>query len=176
MLRYLKGTKEFKIQFEKNGSAITGYVDADYGGSIDDRRSYTGYVFTMSNGPVSWDSRKQRTVAMSTTEAEYMALSNAAKEIIHLQRFLKELGATDVETMTLYSDNFSAQKLAVNPVFHARTKHIDVRHHFVREIIESGKLKLKHLASTDMPADILTKALTKFKHDHCINLMGLKIS
>lgn len=174
VLRYLKGTNHYGVFYRYGSGSLTGYTDADWGGSIDDRRSFTGYVFVMNGGAVAWDSKKQRTVALSSTEAEYMALSEAAKEAMHLRRFLLELGAVDSEPVRLFNDNVSAQKLATNPVFHARTKHIDVRHHFVREVAESGQVTLGHVASDEMPADVLTKALPRPKHQRCLELLGLK--
>lgn len=173
VLRYLQATKDYGITYHSNGDSLIGYVDADWGGSIDDRRSFTGYAFMMSGGIITWDSKKQRTVALSTTEAEYMALSEAAKEATHLRRFLRELGSFDVDSVKLCVDNLSAQKLATNPVYHARSKHIDIRHHFVREAVKSGQLCLEHISSEDMPADVLTKALTKPKHERCIYLLGM---
>ena len=172
-LRYLKGTDDYGIFYRRGKSLLVGYVDPDWGGSIDDRRSFTGYAFSMSGGVVAWDSRKQRTVALSTTEAKYMAMSEATKEAIHLKRFLQELGESGKKSIKLLVDNYSPQKLATNPVYHARTKHIDIRHHFVREIVESGEIVLEHVASDNMPADILTKALTKPKHEQCVHLLGL---
>lgn len=173
VLRYLKGTSNQGILYRYGEESMAGYVDADWGGSSDDRRSFTGYAFILNGGAVAWDSRKQRTVALSTMEAEYMALSEAAKEAVHLQRLLLELGARKAGPVRLFNDNFSAQRLATNPVFHARTKHIDIRHHYVREIIESGQVVLEHVSSEEMPADILTKALTKPKHERCVDLLGL---
>lgn len=117
----------------------------------------------MGCGAVVWDSRKQRTVALSTTEAEYIALSDATKEALHLRRFLLEL-----RKRKLKIDNLSTQKLAMNPVYQARTKHIDVKHHFVREVMESKEVNLEHMASEDMPADILTKPLSKLKHERSV--------
>lgn len=145
-----------------------------YGGDLDDRRSFTGYAFTLNGGVVTWDSKKKKTTAVST-EAEYMALSDAAKEAVHLQRFLKELGVSNLEPPVLYNDNRSAQMLASNTVFHSRTKHIDIRYHFVRQIVESGALTLDHIPTEKMPADVLTKGLSKPKHTNCINLLGLEM-
>ncbi|KMQ87116.1 retrovirus-related pol polyprotein from transposon tnt 1-94 [Lasius niger] len=105
-----------------------------------------------------------------------MALSEAAKEGVHLQRFLLELGAIDVGPVKLFNDNISAQRLAINPIFDARTKHIDIRHHLVREVMESGQVVLGHVASDEMPADVLTKALTRPKHVRCVDLLELKMS
>ncbi|KMQ86248.1 retrovirus-related pol polyprotein from transposon tnt 1-94 [Lasius niger] len=175
ILRYLKGTSDQGILYSHRNDSLAGYVDANWGRSTDDRRSFTGYAFIMNGGTVAWDSRKQRTVALSTTEAEYMALSEAAKEAVHLQCFLLELGAIDAGPVKLFNDNVSAQRLAINPVFHARTKHIDIRHQFVREVVESGQVVLGHVASDEMPADVLTKALRP-KHVRCVDLLGLKMS
>lgn len=129
MLRYLKGSAQLGIAFGHRESPLTGFVDADWGGSTDDRRSFTGYVFTWNRGVIAWESRKQRTIALSSTESEYMALGEAAKEAVYLMRFLSELGITDLKSVELFNDNIGAQKLAENPLFHGRTKHIDVRHH-----------------------------------------------
>jgi len=172
VLRYLKGTADVGITYKRGEGNFEGYVDADWAGSIHDRRSFTGYAFNMNEGCVSWESRKQRTVALSSTEAEYMSLSEGTKEAVYLKRLLRELG-TDVDCVKLSNDNSGAQKLAMNPIYHARTKHIDIRHHFVREAIAAGFVRLQHLATEKMPADILTKALTKSKHENCDRLLGL---
>lgn len=126
----------------------------------------------MNGGCISWDSRKQKTIALSSTEAEYMALSEAAKKAVYLQRLIRELGV-DADKLKLSSDNLGAQMLASNLVFHTRTKHIDIRHHFVRDIVETGSVRLEYLASEEMPADVLTKALSKPKHETCIGLLVL---
>lgn len=108
---------------------MKGYVDADWANCVDDRRSYTGYSFIFAGSLISWESKKQKTVALSSTEAEYMA--EAAKETIYLRKFFTELGFADLAEVKLFSDNCGALRLSENPVFHNRTKHIDVRHHFV---------------------------------------------
>lgn len=161
VLRYLKGTADLENKI------FEGFVDADYacGGSIGDRCFYTGYVFLMSLGAISWESRKQRTLAVSTTEAEYMAVSDATEQVLHLRRFLLELGVPEAQTVKLYNDTFCAQKLALNPVFHPRTKHIDIRHHFVLEV--------DHASSSDMIAVVFMKALTKNSHERCTKSLGL---
>lgn len=172
VLRYLKGTIDVGLFYRSEDNSMKGYADADWAGSKDDRRSYTGYAFLVAGGAVSWDSRKQRTVALSTAEAEYMALAEAAKEAIYLRRLLQELGSR-VCSITLHSDNVSAQKLALNPVHHARTKHIDIRYHFIREVVQSGQVIVDHVASGDMAADILTKPLPRDPHRTCSGLLGL---
>lgn len=173
VLRYLKGTANLGIIFRKGDDIVKGYVDADWGGSVDDRRSYTGFSFICNESAISWDSRKQRTVALSSTEAEYMALCEASKEAIYIRRFLIDLDWNDQGPTVLYNDNMGAQKLVLNPVYHARTKHIDMRHHFVRDAYKSKEIKLEHIASEDMAADVLTKALPRPKHQVCVQLLGL---
>lgn len=173
VLRYLKKTENLGITFTKTGEKLNGFSDADWGANIDDRRSYTGYIFKLAGGAINWSSRKQKTVAMSSAEAEYMALSEAAKETIYIRRFLSEvIGELDVTT--IFCDNQSAGLMAKNPVFHERTKHIDLRYHFVREAVEDGKIKIGYLPTEDMPAYVLTKGLSMPKHEKCINDIGLK--
>jgi len=149
-----------------------GYADADWGANVDDRRSYTGYVFNFGSAAVSWESRKQRTVPMCSTEAEYMALSESAKGAIHLKRFLSEILGQQQATV-IYNDNQGAGRLCKNPVFHNRTKHVDIRHHFVRKTIERGDFEVKYLPTDEMPADVLTKGLSAFEHNKCIMPLGM---
>jgi len=106
----------------------------------EDRRSYTGFVFIFANGAVTWEFRKQQIVALSSTEAEYMGICAASKEAIYLRRFLLELGFNDLANITLFCHNVGAQKLIANPVFHSHMKHIDIRHHFVREAVKNHNI------------------------------------
>ncbi|KAK2578606.1 hypothetical protein KPH14_001023 [Odynerus spinipes] len=174
VLRYLKGTSHIGLRFKKNAASLTGYVDADWANCLDDRRSYTGYVFSLGECPISWESRKQRTVALSSTEAEYMALTEAAKEAIYLRRFLLELGFARLAVVKVFSDNHGALKLGENPVFHNRTKHIDTRHHFIRETLKNGFLKVEYKSTDDMAADILTKGLSGPKHKRCLEILSIE--
>lgn len=107
------------------------------------------------------------------TEAEYMALTEASKEGIYLRRFIEELGVGNQSSVLIYNDNMGALKLAENPIFHSRTKHIHIRHHFVREVLASGDVKICHMSTSDMPADILTKGLPKNKHWSCMDALGV---
>ncbi|KAH0818354.1 hypothetical protein GEV33_004437 [Tenebrio molitor] len=172
ILRYLKNTENLGLMFKKSGQELVGYADADWGASIDDRRSYTGYVFNFANVAVSWESRKQRTVAMSSTEAEYMALSESTKEAIHLRRFLSEV-LDQPSTTIIFNDNQGAGQLSKNNVFHNRTKHVDIRHHFIREAVERGDIKVEYLPTDQMPADVLTKGLSSPKQNKCIHALGM---
>jgi len=162
------------LRFRCSQDLIIGYSDADWGGCQHDRRSYTGYVFLMCGAAISWRSLKQRTVALSSTEAEYMALSETTKEAIYLKTTLSELGFNELTDINIFCDNRGAISLAENPVMHTRTKHIDIRHHFVRQAIKEKKLRLEHVPTADMTADIFTKALPKIKHIKCVGLLGLR--
>ncbi|KAE8698224.1 pentatricopeptide repeat-containing protein [Hibiscus syriacus] len=157
-------------QDKQDGQCVVGYCDSDYAGDLDKRRSTTGYVFTFAKAPVSWKSTLQSTVALSTTEAEYMAVTEAVKEAIWLQGLLGEL-RMEQKHIKVHCDSQSAIHLAKNQVYHARTKHIDVRYHFVREILEEGGVIIQKIRTTENPVDMLTKVFclrkVGFKRDHC---------
>ncbi|KAH8356655.1 hypothetical protein KR084_002352 [Drosophila pseudotakahashii] len=174
VMRYLAGTVTNKLSYCAGDLPLVGYVDADWAGDASHRRSYTGFVFLMAGGPISWKSEKQDSVALSSTEAEYMALSSAVKEALHLRRLIIEIGCGREDTPTIiYGDNLSAQNLAKNPVYHARSKHIDIRYHFVREVIQQGDVKLKYVSTNDVIDDLLTKNLSKLKHEKFVKLMNI---
>lgn len=172
VLRYLKGTKNYSMKFCNDNSSIVGFADADWGSDRLDRKSFSGYVFKFCGGSISWKSCKQRTVALSTTEAEYMALSDATKEAIYLRNLLFELTGR-LDCIEIYNDNQSAQKLANNPVFHDRSKHIDIRYHFLRDAVLENKISLKYLSTEEMVADILTKPLQNVKNKKFLGYLGL---
>ncbi|KAH8280202.1 hypothetical protein KR054_009581, partial [Drosophila jambulina] len=139
---------------------------------IDDRRSFTGFAFKFASAAISWESRKQRTVVLSSTEADYMALSDSSKEAVHLRSFLTEV-LGQLKTTVIHNDYQGAGQLARNPVFHKRTKHVDIRHHFIRELIEEGTISVNYILTTEMPADILTKGLGASKHNTCKTSLGI---
>lgn len=175
ILRYIYGTVDVGLKFERNktgGNHLVGYVDSDFAGDLDKRRSTTGYVFTMAGGPICWRSILQSTVALSTTEAEYMAVTEAFKEAIWLLGLTKDLGIVQ-KKVEIFCDSQSAICLAKNQVHHARTKHIDVRYHFVREIIEDGNVLLQKVSTADNPADMLTKVVSGIKFHHCMILINI---
>jgi len=173
VLRYLRGTIHFGITYSKDAGSLEGFVDADWAGCPIDRRSFTGYVFTLSGAAVSWESKKQRTVALSSTEAEYMALTEATKEAMYLRGFLSELNLSAPGRVRMMNDNRGALLLAQNHTFHARTKHVDARHHFVRQALHEGLVEIDHLPSGEMPADFLTKGLPREKHHRCLRQIGV---
>jgi len=153
---------------------LIGYSDANWGNNTDTRKSTTGYLFYLSGGVVSWSSKRQATVALSSTEAEYMALTHTTKESIWLRTILKELGFAQNDATTLYEDNQSCIALAKNPIHHARTKHIDIQHHFVREKVESKEVELAYMSTDDMVADALTKPLARPKFAKLVAQMNLR--
>lgn len=174
ILRYLSATKDLKMTYRHTGNPIEGYADADWGGDATDRKSYTGYVFYMGGCAFSWESKKQQSVALSSTEAEYVALSTAAKEAMYLRTLLKEIGLqNEVGPTTIYSDNLGAQQLAKHHKYHARSKHIEIKHHYVRDLIKEGCINVNYISTNDMRADVLTKNLVKIKHEKLVNLIGL---
>ena len=122
---------------------------------------------------MSWNSSKKKTVSLSSTEAEYIALANAAKEALWLKQLLNELNKDANQTL-IYCDNKSTICLAKNPEMHSRTKHIDIRYHFFREKIKEQEFKVDHLDTNEMPADFLTKGLSKIKHYNCMSHVNLK--
>lgn len=174
ILRYLKGTKSMGLKYYQDKTKnIQGFADADHGGDLVDRRSYSGYIFKMANGAISWQSRKQRSIAISTAEAEYVSLSEAAKEAVFLKRFLEEIMGKAELPILIHTDSQSAQAIAQNPVHHQKIKHVDVRYHFIREKIQDGIVSLTYLETRYMVADSLTKAVVKEKHDYCRTEMGV---
>jgi hypothetical protein len=160
ILRYLKGTMMSGIQYSSSGKAkLIGYSDSDWAGSQDDRRSTSGYVFVLGGGPISWKSQKQRVVALSTAEAEYIALSAAAQEAVWLRRLLSDFGCDEQGPTLINEDNQPSMAMAKNPEHHGRAKHIAIRYHFIREKVEEGEVNLKYCPTEKMLADVFTKGL-----------------
>ena len=159
VFRYIQGTRTHEFQTAIY-DGLQGFSDADWAGDTMSRRSTSGYAFMMSGGCNSWKSKKQRTVALSSTEAEYMALSEATQEAIWLKAFLCELGEISSDTaVKIFEDNQGSIALAKNPQYHKRTKHIDIKYHFVREKVEDGQVILEYISTLDMLADIMTKPI-----------------
>ena len=148
--RYLKGTMNFVLTYGGRDQSwlpeLSQYVDAD-GGTNPHQKSISGYVFTIAGGAVAWSSKKQSTTALSTAEAEYVAATHATKQVLWHRYLFEELGFEQPEKSILWSDNQAAIAISHNPEFHARTKHIDINLHFLRDHVEAGTLELKHIPS-----------------------------
>ena len=175
ILRYIIGTVDVGLVFQQDmtSQCAVGYVDSDYAGDLDKCRSTTAYVFTLASGPVSWKSNLQSTIALSTTEAEYMAVTEGAKEAVWLRGLLEDLGIIQ-DYVDVYCDSQSAIHLAENQVTHARTKHIKVKFHKIRQMVEDGDIHLRKIGTADNPADMLTKPVPLSKFRHCLNLIGVR--
>lgn len=163
ILRYLKGTKDIGLVYGESAHGITlkGFADADWATDKDTRRSVTGYVFELGGAAITWNSKLQPTVALSTSEAEYMAACAATQEAIHLRRLLGDLGFPQEGPTVILEDNMGCICMSENPVMHRRTKHIDIKFHFIREAIERGDVILTFTSTSTQVADLLTKPLPK---------------
>ena len=195
ILRYLKGTVEYGIHYkvpgdreqggtlgsldlptgylssvsakEAAGVETVGYVDSDYANSLDDRRSITGYVNMLAEAPVTWQCKTQQSVALSTLEAEYMALAAEVQETDYQRMVFEELGVPLLKPSVIKEDNKACQLFADHSGSHQRTKHIDVRHHFVRERIQRESIRVDYIPTSDNVADVFTKALQRDQFFKC---------
>ena len=173
LLKYINSTKQLTLRYPCQSSIVlTGYSDSDHAGDHEDRKSTSGYVFMMGDCCISWKSTKQSTVSISSTEAEYIALSTCAQEALWLRLLLKELGRPQ-RTTIIYNDNLSSHQIAKGSTS-ARSKHIEVRHHFIRDHVNKRELDISYMPTNDLPADAFTKAVNKNKLQGCrthINLI-----
>lgn len=156
----------------KDSGGAQGFVDTDFAGDRDRRMSLTGYVFTLFGNTVSWKASLQHVVALSTTEAEYIGITKAVKEALWLKGLINELGIPQ-EVINVFCDNQSAIHLCKNHLFHERTKHIDIRLYWIRDIISDGKVQVLKIHTSDNPADYITKVVTLSKFKHCQNLLKI---
>ena len=150
VMRYLKVTQDFCICFDRQDAKVYGFFDSNYAGHLDNQKSTTNYVFTFMGGVVSWISRMQRCTAQSTTKVEYVATTKACKQALWLLRLVGDLGCTN-DSPLLHCGNQSAIQLSQNPIFHAKTKHIDMKNHFIKEVIEEKLVQLVKIYIDDNP-------------------------
>jgi len=162
-----------KLRYDRR-EKLVGYSDASYAEDKKDRKSTSGYTFIANGGAISWKSNKQPTVTLSSCEAEYIALANAAKEAMWLKSLIREVNknAKD-EPIIIYEDNQSTISFAKNPIQSERTKHIEVRHHYIREKVAEGKIEVKYMPTSDQVADIFTKSLCRVQHEKFTRSLGL---
>lgn len=167
VLRYLKGTSEKGLCFQRSCEklGIQAYSDADWATDVSDRRSTTGYCVRLNknSSPVSWKTRKQPTVALSTCEAEYMALASTIQECLYLEQLLEGMDNYKYTKTVVHEDNQGTIAFAKNPVNRQRCKHIDIKYHFIRSTVDEGKVVLMYCSTDNMVADIMTKPATKLK-------------
>jgi hypothetical protein len=178
IFRYLQGTKSHGIRFKSSGDLDFKYFsDADWAGDVADRKSTSGYVFKLAGGPISWGSKKQSSVSLSTSEAEYIALSLAIQEGKWVHRLLCEiLVAAGVEApkLVIFEDNQSCTKMTKNPVNHGRAKHIDIKYHHIRDEVKSGEVEVEYCSTSTMLADLLTKGLPGPRHQELTHDLGIQ--
>ncbi len=173
LMRYVASTREQGILYGTDPNLVIGYCDADYAGDLDTRRSTTGFVFILHGGAITWLSKRQSTVAASTTEAEFIAAAQATKEALWLRLLLSDLGV-QVNTFQIMADNQSALKLLKNRVLSVRSKHIDVVYHFARERVARKDVEFTYIRTDDMLADMFTKPVPGNKLQLCCDGIGVK--
>jgi transposase InsO family protein len=174
LLRYLAGTSGYRLSFSgsSSGHELAIYTDSDYAACPDTRRSVSGFVITLNGGAVDWRSKKQTTVTLSTTEAEYMAAAAATREVLWFRQLSAALNL-GVKTFNIYGDNKSTLQLIKNPILSHQSKHIDIACHFLRERAARGEVSFSYVPTDKMLADVFTKALPKNKHEECCRGMGV---
>ena len=172
IVKYLKGTVGHGVMFRKNGhKGVYGYTDADWASNPVDRKSTAGYFTFVEGNLVTWRSKKQKVVALSSAEAEFRGIRSGLMEILWLRRLMREIGLSP-ETSQLFCDNKAAISISENPVQHDRTKHVEVDRHFIKENIESGAVELPFVRSEDQLADILTKAVNSRSFTSVLNKLS----
>lgn len=176
ILRYVRGTIDFGLIYsrEQGSYLLSGFSDSDLAGNLDDRKSTAGLAFYLNDSLITRVSQKQRCVALSSCEAEFMAATAAACQAIWLRNVPRQMTYEGSGPLMLYIDNKSAIDLAKNPVFHGRSKHIDIRFHFIRECVERGEVIVKHVKTNQQKADVLTKSMPAEKFEEMRKLLGVK--
>ena len=174
ILRYLKGTAQYALSYRKDCD-IVGFSDSDWAGNLDDRKSISGNLFVYGGGVSSLLSKKQPVIALSTSEADYIALSYAVQEAIWLKLLLASFGVIVDKPIIIKEDNQGAIAIAKDPVKHTRAKHIDIRFHFLRDVVKRGDIQLEYCMTENMTADVLTNSVSKNKFVKCRNEMGLQV-
>jgi hypothetical protein len=175
LLRYLKGSADLQLTYAPNTPNVPFemWADADHGGNPDNGRSTTGYVAKMGGGAVSWGSKLQSVVTLSTTEAEYIAATTAGTEVIWLRALLEEMGLDTMEPSCIHMDNQSAMSVAKNPEHHGRMKHLDLRYFWLRDKVAEQAISVDYVPTNEMTADLLTKALPRDAVERHRRAMGV---
>ena len=174
ILHYIAGTKNFGIWYTNVPDfKLTGFTDSDWAGCLDTRKSTSGNMFSLGSGAVTWSSKKQETLALSSSEAEYAAVTSAARQALWLRKLLVDFNCEQKGATKIFCDNRSAIAMAKNPAFHGRTKHIDVQHHFIRHLVTDNIIELKFCGTSEQTADIFTKYLPLAKHEFFLTQLGV---
>ena len=172
VVRHIKQQPGLGILLSAQSSgSLQAFCDADWGSCPDTRRSITGYMVTFGKSLLSWKSKKQSTVSRSSAKAEYRSMASTVAKVTWLIGLFRELDMPIVLPIVIHSDSTAAIQIASNPVFHERTKHIDIDCHFIREKVH---ISIQHLATTKQPADVLTKGLGRVQHEYLVSKLGMK--
>ena len=174
VMGYIKNTIDYGLTYLCDSDICpTAFVDTDYGGCRDTRRSTSGYVFIMAGGAVTWSSKRQATVALSTVKAEYVAMSRCAQQMAWMHHWLDEVEIKYSHPGMIKGDNWGAIALTKNTKDHRKVKHIDIRHHYIRELVQSGTIILEQVSSEDNLADLFTKPLPRDHHQHLLSALAI---
>ena len=176
ILAYLKGTADYSLCYQGGDLRLIGYTDADWGGDLDERKSTSGYAFLLSKGAISWSSKKQTCIALSTMEAEFVACSAAVQEAVWLKRFLEDLDVSKGmgKPVTVYCDSQAAIAYTKDSKYHSKSKHIETKYNFVRDIISKKEVMIQYISTREMVADPLTKAMTRDVYESHAKSLGLR--
>lgn len=173
ILRYLRGTIGLGIRYDQVEINVHGFSDFDWADSSTNRKSTSGCCFSLGSGMIYWFSRKESSVALSSTEAEYIASSLGAKEVVWLRTLLFDLFKKSLKPTIIYCDNQSCIKLLVNPVFHNRFKHIEIPCHYIRDMVDREIIKLEYISTNEQTVDVFTKPLAKIKLEYFRGKLGM---
>ena len=174
ILRYLRHTPHHRLFYARGDrDHLSGFTDADWGGDSETRLSVTGYLFKLGHSPITWTSKSQASVSLSSTESEYRALMEGTREAIWLKRLLCEPQLTPRHRIPIHCDNLGSVKLSLNPIFHSRSKHFNIHLHFTKEKVQEGEIEVLDIPTDLQPADILTKTLGGIKFEKCRELLGV---
>ena len=174
ILKYLKGTQDYGLRYTSGGGVLLhGFFDSDWAGSVQDQKSTSGFCFSMGSAMVSWSSRKQGSIALSIAKVEYVFASDASREAIWLRKLLSDLFASSLEPVIIHCDNQSYIKISENPVFHDRSKHMEMRYHYLRDMVYRIAISLQYIPTDEQTADVFTKPLSKTKFEYFSDNLGV---
>jgi hypothetical protein len=174
VMRYLKGTLDCGLSYDGDHNfTLSGYTDSDWVGSVADRKSTSGCYFSLGSAMISWQSRKQSSIALSTAEASYIVACSASCEAIWLRKLLTDLFDLEMEATLNLCDNQSCIKMTKNHVFHDNSKHIEIRYHYIRDMVPRGAIKLQYISTDEQVVDVLTKALSCVKFEYFQDKLGI---
>jgi hypothetical protein len=174
VMRYLKGTMDYGLNYDGDHDfTLSGYTDSDWARSVADRKRTSGCYFSLGSAMISWQSRKQSSISLSTVEAEYIVTCSAKCEAIWIQNLLTGLFNLEMRATVILCDNQSCIKMTENPVFHDRSKHIEIRYHFIHDMVQRGALKLQYISTNEHVTDVLTKRLSRVKFEHFRDKLGI---